>query len=222
MLLTGGADREGNLPWERFAPAIKTIRQQSALHLSAHVGFPDDRTCLILKQAGLHQALVDVMGDDATARDIYHLNGIQVVCHALDNLGRRGLETVPHVVAGLRWGRIHGELEALEIIRRYSPAALVIVVLSPLKGTPMAHVFPPSPLEVGRLIARARLLMPETPIALGCERPRDRQGLLLERLAIRAGATRMAVWSEEAVREAVNLGLTPRFQPTCCSLGPLT
>jgi uncharacterized radical SAM superfamily protein len=61
-------------------------------------------------------------------------------------------------------------------------------------------------------------LMPEIPIALGCERPRNKEGAMMEMIAIRTGATRMAVWSDEILEDARNLGLIPRFQSTCCSL----
>jgi hypothetical protein len=37
-------------------------------------------------------------------------------------------------------------------------------------------------------------------------------------LALHAGITRMAVWSEEVLEEALNFGLRPRFQATCCSV----
>ena len=100
-------------------------------------------------------------------------------------------------------------------------AALVIVVLSPLKKTPMALEKPPSPADVGRLIAKARIRLPDLPISLGCERPRNEDGKKLEKLAILAGANRMAVWSEETLEDIRALGLKPRFQPTCCSLGPI-
>ena len=129
-----------------------------------------------------------------------------------------GLQLAPHIVVGLHYGRIKGEEEALQMVSRYDPAVLVFVVLTALKGTPMAGINPPSPLEVARLIAKARLLMPHVPISLGCERPRNKDGTELEKLALRAGITRMAVWSEEALEDASRLGLSPRFQPTCCSV----
>jgi len=104
------------------------------------------------------------------------------------------------------------------MLSRFDPAVLVFVVITPLKGTPMADVNPPSPLDVARLIAKARILMPQVPISLGCERPRNKEGTELEKLALRAGVTRMAVWSDEALQEASRLGLNPRFQATCCSV----
>lgn len=218
ILLTGGSDRNGRLPWEKYSKAIKEIKDQTSLYISAHTGFPDNESCRMIKEAGVSQGLIDVMGDAKTATQIYHLNGLKPLFEALDAIERSGLEFVPHIVAGLFHGNISAEYKALQIISTYRPKALVIVVITPLKGTAMERIVPPSPIEIGRLIARARLLMPEVPISLGCERPRNREGWLMERLAIQAGATRMAVWSDEAIDEAKKSGLIPRFQTTCCSL----
>ncbi len=220
VLLSGGADKEGRLPWHRYLDSIRRIKQETGLHISAHVGFPDLDTCRKLKAAGLDQALVDVIGDDDTATQVYHLEGLARISDSLRSIVQSGLELVPHVVTGLHYGELRGEVQALEMISGLPLAGLVVVVLSPLKGTPMADAPTPSAAAVARLIAAARLKLPKTPIALGCERPRNREGRLLERLALLAGATRMAVWSEDAVKEARELGLHPRFQPTCCSVRP--
>ena len=221
ILLTGGSNRTGRLPWERYVQAIGTISRQTPLFMSAHTGFPDARSCRRIQKAGVKQGLIDVMGDAQTAREIYHLNGMDPVFNALEAIRGSGLQLVPHIVAGLDHGRISAEYAALDIVRRFRPDSLVIVVLTPLEGTPMARVTPPSPIEIARLIATARLMMPEIPISLGCERPRNRQGWEMERLAIRAGATRMAVWSDPALLETKRLGLRARFRLTCCSLdGP--
>ncbi len=219
LLLSGGSDREGRLPWPKYADAIRKMAEATGLFLSAHVGFPDLETCRQLKTSGVRQALLDVMGDEETASEVYHLRGLQTIRDALESISQSGLQLAPHIVAGLHYGRMKGEEEALQMVSRYNPAVLVVVVLTALKGTPMAGITPPSPLEVARFIAKARLLMPHLPISLGCERPRNKEGTELEKLALRAGITRMAVWSEEALEEASRLGLSPRFQPTCCSVG---
>lgn len=218
VLLSGGSDRKGRIPWERFYDAISTVKSETNLFISVHSGFLDLQTAASLKQAGVDQALIDVMGDEETARNIYHLDGLHMVLDSIENLIHAGIEVVPHIVAGLMYGRIQGEYEALRTISRFHPAAVVIVVLTPLKGTPMSAVSPPSPAEIGRLVAAARLTMPRIPVSLGCERPRTGEGQIMEELAIHAGATRMAVWSSETVELAVSLGLRPRFQPTCCSI----
>jgi uncharacterized radical SAM superfamily protein len=218
VLLSGGSDREGRLPWKKFYHAIHTIKTETDLFLSVHSGFLDFNTAVALKEAGVDQALIDIMGDEETATTIYHLDSLQKVITSLENLFKSGIDVIPHIVAGLMHGKIHGEYNALNIIRRFNPSSFVIVVLTPLKGTPMSGVLPPSPIEVVRLIATARLMMPHTPISLGCERPRNRQGHLMEELAIYAGVSRMAVWSKKTIDLALNLGLKPRFQPTCCSV----
>jgi len=218
VLLSGGSDCKGRLPWEMFYEAISEVKSETGLFISVHSGFLDLATAASLKQAGVDQALIDIMGDEETARDIYHLDGLHTVIDSLENLVIAGIEVVPHIVAGLMYGRMQGEYEALRTIARFRPASLVIVVLTPLKGTPLAAVSPPSPAEIGNLIATARLMMPFVPISLGCERPRTGEGQVMEELAIHAGATRMALWSEKTVDLAVSLGLRPRFQPTCCSV----
>jgi uncharacterized radical SAM superfamily protein len=218
ILLTGGSDKKGMLPWKQYEKTIKKIKDNTALFISAHTGFIDPQTAKLLKQAGVDQALIDVMGDEETATRVYHLSSLEQVHSALKGIKNSGLELVPHIVAGLYYGSIKAEHEALKIIRRYRPGALVIVVLTPLQGTPMYNISPPPPLEIGRLIARARLMMPEVPISLGCERPRNKNGYMMEKLAIRAGANRMAVWSDYAIQEVKSLDLKPQFQDTCCSL----
>jgi uncharacterized radical SAM superfamily protein len=218
ILLSGGSDHKGSLPWGKYYSAIKTIKNKTSLFISAHMGFPEEEACRQLKEAGLNQALIDVMGDKDTASRIYNLDGLKLIIRALNYIKKADLPLIPHIVAGLYYGKIKAEYRALEIIRQHMPTALVIVVINPLKGTPMTHVQPPLPLEVGRLIAKARLMMPHIPISLGCERPRTRGGKLFEKLAILAGANRMALWSENAIEEAKRLGLRPRFQLTCCSV----
>jgi len=218
VLLSGGSDLEGKLPWKEFYEAISRIRSETSLFISVHSGILDFSTAAALREAGADQALIDVMGDDETATKIYHLDGLQKVITSLESLFKSGMDVVPHVVAGLLNGKLHGEYNALHIIRRFQPSALVIVVFSPLKGTPMAGSTPPSPIQVARLIARARLMMPHTALSLGCERPRTKEAQVMEELSIQAGATRMAVWSTKTVGTVLDLGLKPLFQPTCCSV----
>ncbi len=218
VLLSGGSDAKGRLPWSKFSGAISRIKSETDLFISVHCGFLDYNTASALRAAGVDQALVDVMGDEKTAREIYHLDGLERVVRSLEDLFRSGLQVVPHVVAGLMYGKIRGEYEAIRIISLFEPSALVFVVLTPLRGTPMASVSPLGPIEVARLMATARVTMPKTPLSLGCERPRNRRNELVEALAVYAGATRMAVWSQKTVDLVLELGLKPVFQPTCCSV----
>ena len=135
--------------------------------MSAHVGFPDLESCRLLKRSGVSQALIDVMGDDETAAQVYHLSGMSRVLNGLRAIRESGLQLIPHIVAGLHYGNIRAEYEALEIIRRRRPAALVVVVLTPLKGTPMEHV--QAMVEAAEDYGRPEIT--KGPLAAGTRRP---------------------------------------------------
>jgi hypothetical protein len=176
-------------------------------------------TAVALKGAGVDQALLDVVGAEETWRRVLHLEeGEALMRRSLDALFDAGLEVVPHVIAGLHFGRILGERRALEILRGYPSRLLVWVTLMPLSRTPLAKAVPPAPEEAARLLAESRLMFPDTEISLGCARPRGTYRRILERLALAAGVNRMALYSEETIASAAALGLEMRFQESCCSL----
>lgn len=220
MLLSGGCDRDGRLPWERFAETVAHIKRETGLMVSVHAGFPDARQAALLADAGVDQVLVDVIGDDATLGQVYHAPfGVERVRSSLRALRDAGLPVIPHVVCGLHYGRMRGELRALEMIAEIDPSLLVVVALMPLPGTPMQDVTPPSDHDVAGVLVEARRLMPHVPLSLGCARKRGSRSL--ERLALDIGLDRMALPSPGAVEYARRLGYDVRFQKTCCSIGAL-
>jgi uncharacterized radical SAM superfamily protein len=219
FLITGGSDARGRLPWNRFLDALAEVKRRTALHLSVHAGMVDGPTAAALKQAGVDQANVDIVGAEETWRDVMHLaDGAALLARSLDALHSAGLDVVPHVVMGIHAGKIVGERRALEIVRRCPPKLLVWVVLMPLPATPMAGAVPPTLDEAARLLGESRLLFPESELALGCARPRGEYRRALERIALDAGVNRVALYSEESIEYARSLGLEVGFLQTCCSL----
>jgi lipoyl synthase len=217
-LISGGSDREGRLDWFSYLETIRRIKGETDLLLSIHSGFLEQNTALGLKQAGISQALVDVVGHEETYIRIFHLEkGMQRVRQTLENINEAGMELVPHIVAGIEYGVFKGEYRALELISEHSPRALVIVVLFPFPDTPMAAAKPPKPEQLADLFIYARELMPDVPQSLGCEHPRGADGDRLEELAIMGGVNRIAVQSDHALNVGQRLGLTMNFQKTCCS-----
>jgi len=219
FLITGGSDARGRLPWSRFLDALAEVKRRTGLHLSVHSGMVDRPTAEALKQAGVDQANVDIVGAEETWREVMHLDdGADLLADSLDALHGAGLDVVPHVVMGIHAGKIVGERQALEILRGYPPKLLVWVVLMPLPATPMAGAVPPTLEEAARLLGESRLLFPESEIALGCARPRGEYRRALERIALDAGVNRVALYSDETVEYARSLGLEVGFLETCCSL----
>jgi len=114
VLISGGCDQNGRLPWDRFLPAIREIKDRTGLLVSIHSGLVDRNTARGLKEAGVDQALIDVVGDDETYRRICHVPfGTEQIVSSMEALESAGLEVVPHVVCGLDFGEIKGERRAL-------------------------------------------------------------------------------------------------------------
>lgn len=218
VLLSGGCDRSGRMPWERFEEALRRVKEKTGLFVSAHAGLADSRTARVLRRAGVDQVLIDVVGDQETLREICRLEaGPEHVLHSLQALRDEGLSVAPHVICGLHRGMIRGEKRALEMIARseVNPETVVFCSLMRLPGTPSWTWPEPDVAEVGRLMAEARFLLPRVLQSLGCARKRgDRR---LERFALEAGFNRMALPGDETVEYALGLGLDVVLHESCCS-----
>lgn len=217
VLISGGCDQAGRLPWGRFLTAIAQIKAETDLFVSIHSGLVNDAEARALKRAGVDQALIDVIGDDDTFRRINHVPfGVSRIEAALASLQKAGISTVPHVVCGIDHGRINSEIKALDMISRFDVAMLVIVSLMNIPGTPTADAIPPPAESVSEIIAAARIQLPSTRLSLGCARRRGDSHLAV--LAVDAGVNRMALPPPEAIARANDYGLTIRYQKTCCSM----
>lgn len=219
VLISGGSDPEGYVPLNRFANAIGRVKSELDLEVVVHTGLVNETTAHHLAEAHVDAAMLDIIGDERVAREIYHIdNGPEKMRRSLDVLESFNVPTVPHVLVGLDYGRLRGEIEALEMISQGSPAALVIIALSPLRKTSMEGIAPPSPEDIGRIMTIARLGMEKTPLLLGCARPMGQHKIDTDLFAINSGVNGVALISQEGVNHARNAGLQPVFLDVCCSL----
>jgi uncharacterized radical SAM superfamily protein len=124
---------------------------------------------------------------------------------------------VPHVIVGLDEGKLKGELDALKIIASAKPSAVVVIAFMPIPGTAMAKVKPPTPADIAKVTAAARLMFPKTPIALGCVRPKGMHRAETDVLALKAGVEAIAFPSEAAIEYAEAQGYTFSFSSCCCA-----
>jgi len=216
VLISGGCDDQGRLPWDSFIPSLEEVKRRTGLYISIHSGLVDQGTASRLKAAGVDQALLDVVGDDETYRSVCHVPfGVSRIVSCLEALQKAGLPVVPHIVCGLNQGRMKGERKAVEMISRFDVEQVVIVSLMQNAGDRRASTGV-RPEEVADLIAEARFRMPSVRLGLGCAR--ERGNTRIEILALEAGVNRMALPSEEAIRWAEEKGLDIRYQRTCCSV----
>jgi uncharacterized radical SAM superfamily protein len=219
VLISGGCDRHGRVPLLHHIPDLIRVRRELGFTIRVHPGLPDEETVAGLAEADIDGAMVDILGDDATIREVYHLDATTADYEAvLDRLERHRVPAVPHILIGLHYGQMRGEWKALEMIARHAHKSLVLVILTPLNGTPMAAVTPPPVSQIADFFALARRTLPATPVMLGCARPLGRVKAEIDRAAVDAGLNGIAYPAEGLVAYARERGLTPKFVDACCGV----
>jgi uncharacterized radical SAM superfamily protein len=217
LLISGGSFSDGSLPWSDFLLGIRKVKEITNLYISIHSGIIDFPTAMNLKNAGIDQALIDIIGDEKTLNDVYHCDfGLHKIKESLDALEKANIPIIPHIVIGLNYGKILGEYNAINLIKQYQVDVLIFVSLMPIKGTPMEDIIPPSPEEIAHIIAYARKNINDIPFSLGCAR--DRSNPKIEMYAIDCGINRLALPSDKAINKAEEYGLTIKWEKTCCSV----
>ncbi len=219
VLISGGSDRRGRVPLRKHIPDLIKVRHKLGMVIRVHPGLPDEQTCSALADADIDGAMVDIIGDDRTIRDVYHLDtDVDEYEAVLERLDRHGVPCVPHIIMGLHYGKLLGEENALAMIARHQLKLLVLVILMPLSGTPMAAVIPPPTGEIAKFFTLARRTLPKKPIMLGCARPLGQYKEKIDRAAIDAGFNGIAYPAEGMVEYARSRGLKPHFVNACCGV----
>jgi uncharacterized radical SAM superfamily protein len=217
-LISGGCQPDGSVPLNKFIGAINKVKTQLGLTVFVHTGIINLNTAEALRRANVDAALTDIIGSDETIKQIYNLNiTVQDYAESLSALDKSGIKFVPHVIAGIHYGKLRGELHALQMIAKTKPSAIVIIAFMPIRGTEMKDTEPAKPAEIAKVTAVARLMFPRTPLVLGCMRPRGRHQVETDILAIKSGVDAIAFPSEEAIKYAEDRGYSTSFSSLCCS-----
>ena len=217
-LISGGCLPDGSVPLEKFVDVIEKVKRELGLTVFVHTGIIDFGMAEKLEKARIDAALIDIIGSDETIREIYNLkvtaNDYENSLRALHDVG---VVFVPHVIVGLHYGKLKGEFQALKMISKYKPSAVVIIAFMPIHETEMATVEPPKPVDIAKVITTARLMFPTMSLVLGCMRPKGKHRVETDILAIKAGVDAIAFPSEEVIKLAGNQGYSVSFSSFCCS-----
>ncbi len=216
FLLSGGSDRRNEVRFEPYMPAVRRLkRDHPGLEVAVHTGLVDARRAAVL--AGADVAMLDIIGDADTIRQVYRLDRpVADFAAALGHLVAAGLRVVPHVVVGLHRGAIRGEAAALDIIARHpTPAAILVVVMPHLAEPGFAPVAPAAAAEI---FALARGKLADRMLLLGCARPPGRPRALLDLYALAAGFDGIAHPAQGVLTLARALGRPVAPTPRCCGL----
>ena len=220
VLISGGSDKNGFVPLWDFFEAMKYLKQELGFLLTCHIGLVDERFVEGLLYAGVDAVLLDIIGDDETIKEVYKLphKTTKDYEESLRLLKEAGLRIVPHVIIGLHYGRIKGEYNAIDMIAKYNPDALVLVVVMPYYGKAKFQLLPPpKPEETAEVILYARKKVQKAPVVIGCARPAGPERVKLDAYAVLAGVNGIAFPAEGIVTYSKALGLKPVVSPNCCS-----
>jgi uncharacterized radical SAM superfamily protein len=220
ILVSGGVNRNGEVPLEEFIPMIRTIKgKDPQFKVLCHTGLIRKEIAGELKEAHVDQILIDVIGDDDTIREVYHLNrSSEDYEETLIMLKEMGHRLAPHIIIGHHFGEIRGEWKALETITRVGVETIVLVIIKPFLPTAKSQMKIPRPEEVSKISAIARILNPKTPIRMGCIRPAHPWKVEMEKGLIDSGANTIAYPLQGTVDYAKAIGLETKFVEMCCSI----
>lgn len=219
FLLSGGSTRRNEIRYERFYPVIERLKREFPyLKVAIHSALLDDRRARSMAGSGVDTAMMDVIGSDATIREVYHLERpVEDFEATLAALCATRMEVVPHIVVGLHYGRVLGEPTALDIVSRHPVHSLVLVVVMPFYAKPQTFATPATS-DVGRIFLDARRRIPERPVLLGCVRPPGMHRRVTDAYAVIAGLDGIAFPAEGTRRVAEAIGRPAVQEHACCSV----
>lgn len=218
ILLSGGANQNGEVPLGKFIPTIRKIKERFPhFKIIVHTGLIRAEIGRELKSAGIDQILIDVIGDDETIKEVYHLDK-RVIDYenTLWMLKEMGHKLAPHIIIGHYFGEIRGEWRALEIVSNIEVETIVLVILKPLSRINPWKI--PVTEEVAKITAIARILNPRTHITMGCIRPSNSNKIKMEIGAIDSGINAVTFPLQSTIEYAQSVGFEIYFMSMCCSL----
>jgi len=219
FLLSGGSTKRNEIRYERFYPVIEALKRDYPwLKVAIHSALLDEPRARRMEAAGVDTAMMDVIGSEATIREVYHLDRpVEDFEATLAALCSTRMEVVPHIVIGLHYGRIVGEPRALDIVSRQPTHSLVLVVVMPFYARPGTFQTPRAE-DAGRIFLEARRRLPERPLLLGCARPPGMHRRVTDAYAVAAGLDGIAFPADGAVAVANAIGRPAVQEHACCSI----
>jgi len=210
ILLSGGYNKDGKLlNLERMLPAVKKIKKETKLIINIHPGLLSKNTADAL--------LVDFASAEIPSnwviKNVFRLNKTtNDYLETYYNLKNAGIDVVPHVCV-----YSGDEYKLLKNIEK--PSAIVVIVFTPTKNTPMQNESAPEAKMIGNVIRNLKKMFPETEISLGCMRPRNRfVRAEIEIEALKSGASRMELPSKKTINYAKEKGYEIKRLGACCAL----
>ncbi|MFX1500953.1 MAG: radical SAM protein [Promethearchaeota archaeon] len=194
-LISGGSLGDGSVPLLNYLDTIKKVKRETELIINTHTGLLNEETAKKLADANVDIVSFDINMDEEVIKNIYHLDiELNEYKRAINLLKKYKLNIVPHICIGLHYGKLSKELDSIKFIKEtdINPSLIVIIILIPPKDSKIKFEMPKLE-DIAKVIGILRIIFPKTEISLGCMRPRGRVKNEIEKVAIKAGITRILI-----------------------------
>jgi uncharacterized radical SAM superfamily protein len=220
MLLTGGSNHQNHVEYDDYYATIRRIKDEfPEFKIALHTALVTEDVALSMEQSGIDAAMMDVIGAQETITQVYHLKRkVDDFEQTLETLVNTNMKVVPHIVLGLHYGEFLGEWNALEMLQRHTPDAVVLVVVMPQYAPEKRPFVTPDVNQVGQFFLDARRGLPNTPLLLGCARPSGVAKQVIDGYAVMAGMSGIAHPADGVVELAARLERKVKLTPSCCSI----
>lgn len=156
VLISGGCDNFGRVPFESFIDAIRELKNLG-MKVFIHTGLVDEERAKLLKEANIDVVLIDVVADQKSIYDVLNLKISTIAfINSLRIMQKHDLRIAPHIVIGLNKGLPSGEFKAIDKLVSIEPDTLILVIFTPYTGTPFEKYQPPKPSYVVKVLEYAR------------------------------------------------------------------
>lgn len=216
LLVSGGCDRVGRVPFEGFIRAIKYLKELG-FRVFIHSGIVDEYRANLLRDAGVDAVLIDFVLHEGAIKEVIGLNDVESYVRSVEILMKLGVNVVPHVIIGLYRGLPSDEFKAIDLLNSMRPKAVVFVVFTPYPNTPLEDVEPPPAEYVINVMRYGREMLRNSLLVLGCMRPRTSDYSKVEVEAIRLGFNGIAFPSIDALNYMVSNGIVFSVVNECCA-----
>jgi uncharacterized radical SAM superfamily protein len=216
ILISGGSDSYGRVPFERFIDAIKYIKKLG-LRIYIHTGLVDEFRAQLLKEASVDVALIDFIVKKEIIRSVMNLNAsAEDFINSVKNLIRFNVKVAPHIIIGIFQGNPSGEKEAIDILKDLNPNAVILAVFTPMSNTAFEKSKPPTPQHIYEILKYARINL-DIPLSYGCMKPHEEAYQLLEIEALRLGFEGISFPSYATLEYFINNNIPFEIMQECCA-----
>ncbi|NYT04255.1 MAG: hypothetical protein GKC00_06060 [Candidatus Methanofastidiosa archaeon] len=173
LLISGGVNESGRVPIDYSI--LKKIKNDTNLIINLHSGLLKRNDAKKIKESGIDVVSLDFVGSDDTIKNILKMPfKVSDYEDTLRFLIEEEVNVIPHICVGLDLGRIVGEYNAIEILKKYPIKSLTLLVLikNEFEKTDSINY---DIQAIKDFFSYARNSFPDVKLSLGCMRPRIKE-----------------------------------------------